>query len=179
MRRKLTGVLRDLPTDADAARPRDQGIGKLFAAWWRRDDGVSAVEFAFIAPALFFGLVTTVDLGLALNERMTIDHVLRAGAQRAMADPGASAVLDVLNATAEKNFTLATNNVPPVPNPLAVSVNKFCACPESTGVAVACSTICAGPKPTHIYYRLSGQKTYLGMIIPPITARPSVQVQVR
>jgi Flp pilus assembly protein TadG len=45
------------------------------------EDGVSAVEFALIAPILFLSLLAMVDVGFAIHERMTIDHVLRAGAQ--------------------------------------------------------------------------------------------------
>jgi pilus assembly protein CpaE len=47
----------------------------------RSEAGVSAIEFALVAPVLALGLVAMADIGLALYERMTIDHVLRAGAQ--------------------------------------------------------------------------------------------------
>lgn len=165
--------------ETEGLRNGGAGARKRLAAWCRNGDGTAAVEFAFLAPILFFGLLSMVDLGLAVNERMTIDHVLRAGAQRALADPGETAVMSALNATAEKNFTLASNNNPPVSNPLALTVTRFCACPDQTGIAVACSTICTGTTPTFTYYRLSGQKTYKGMLIPSITAKPSVQVQIR
>lgn len=166
-------------TDANPDRNSGASLLKRLAAWRQDSGGTAAVEFAFFAPALFFGLLGMVDFGLAINERMTLDHVLRAGAQHALSDPGETSVLNALNATAENNFTLATNNNPPVSNPLALTVTRFCACPNLTGTAVACSTICSGPKPTFIFYRLSGQKTYNGMLIPSITAKPSVQVQIR
>ncbi len=54
----------------------------------KSEAGVSAIEFALIAPIMAFGLVATADVALAVHERMTIDHVLRAGAQAAMTDPG-------------------------------------------------------------------------------------------
>ena len=136
------------------------------------EDGISAVEFALFAPMLFFALLAMVDLGLAIYERMTVDHVLRAGAQEAMEDPGPDKVLDVLNTTAEKNFVAEDAPVFTVDYPV-------CACPNDNEVAVVCSTTCPGPTATSIYYHLRGQKTYEGMIIPQISLGPSVRVQVR
>jgi pilus assembly protein CpaE len=135
------------------------------------EDGVSAVEFALFAPILFLSLLAMVDLGLAIYERMTIDHVLRAGAQVAMADPGVPGVLTVLNTTAAKNFSEADK-----PD---FQVNRDCACPEAKGTVVACSTTCSGPTSTFIYYRLSGAKDYQGMIIPQIALGPKMQIQIR
>jgi hypothetical protein len=56
---------------------------------------------------------------------------------------------------------------------------RDCACPEAKGTVVDCSTTCAGPTSTYVYYRLSGAKTYLGMLIPEILLGPTVKVQVR
>ena len=151
----------------------------MLAGWRRNQDGTSAVEFALIAPMLIFGLLSMVDLGLAVNERMTIGHILRAAAQTAMTDPGESTVLDFLNTTAETHFTLASNNFPPVSDPLTVSVTRFCACPESPAAAVTCTTTCDADEPTYVFYRLSAEKTYDGIFMPQIDAEPSIQVQVR
>ena len=153
---------------------------------WRRwsstrcldESGTSAVEFALYAPALIVALLAAIDLGLAEFERMTIDHALRSAAQSAMADQGADAVLKVLRSTASRNFTVATGTTAGA-GALAVSVDRFCACPDSTGVAVACSTTCPGSAPTYIYYRLSGSKTHSGMIMPAMALNTSAQVQVR
>lgn len=156
---------------------------RLFCVTSRRrlgEDGVSAVEFALFAPILFLSLLAMVDLGLAFYERMTIDHVLRAGAQVAMDDPGRDRVLDVLNSTAAKNFPLAEGAEPD-----GTKVPKFkvdypiYACPENNDVAVASSTTCAGPTATSIYYRLVGEKTYDAMFIPQIDLAPTIRVQVR
>jgi pilus assembly protein CpaE len=173
----------DTPSQALSGSPPSgrhlRCLKEMLVSWWRGGEGASAVEFALIAPMLIIGLVTMVDVGLAANERMTIDHVLRSGAQRAMADPGAGAVLNVLKDTATRNFTLPPDGAPQPPHTLSLSAVRFCACPEDTGAAVACSTICSGPKPTFIYYRLLGAKTYKGMIIPSVTSSISMQVQIR
>jgi pilus assembly protein CpaE len=152
-----------------------------FRSWigtWRKSEkGTSAVEFALFAPVLFFALVATVDVGLAEYERMTIDHILRAGAQSAMADQGQDQILKIVQDTASKNFTLSQTTINSTT--LAVAVDRFCACPDSPTAAVACTTTCTGLAPTFVYYRVSAAKIYAGMIMPAITMRPSVQVQVR
>jgi pilus assembly protein CpaE len=147
-------------------------------AWRCAIDGTSAVEFALFAPMLIVGLLSAIDLGFAEYERMTIDHALRAGAQSAMADQGTDQVLKVVQNTASKNFTLSSQSGSNT-NTLTLNVDRFCACPESLGVAVSCSTDCASSQPTFIYYRLSGAKTYTGTLLPTIGLNPSVQVQVR
>lgn len=147
-------------------RPKIGWARSLLRAWFRGDDGVSAVEFALFAPILFFALLATADLGLALYQRMTIDHVLRAAAQGAMADRGEASVLQVLESTATKNFTLASETSTAGDGTLALSAERYFACPEDPGTAVASSTICSGNASPYIYYRLSGSKSYDGLFLP-------------
>ncbi len=145
----------------------------------RRDEaGLSAVEFALVAPVLAFALVASVDLGLAQYERMTIDQAMRAGAQRAIADPGGAAILSTTRGTITKNFSIATS---PGSSATAVNVDvqRFCTCPESITAAVACSTTCSGSAPTFVFYRLTGTKLYKGMILPQFVLRSAALVQVR
>jgi pilus assembly protein CpaE len=68
------------------------------------ESGASAVEFALFAPVLCLALLTTIDLGTALSQRMSLGHVLRSGAQVAMEDPGTAKVERVLESTAKRNF---------------------------------------------------------------------------
>ncbi|MGQ7791080.1 TadE family protein [Faunimonas sp. B44] len=142
------------------------------------------MEFALLAPILFFGLLATVDLGLALHERMSIDHALRAGAQSAMTDPGPAAVRRIVEETAGRNFTVASGTTDGTTflagqSPLAVEVERFCACPSSPDAAVGCGTACAGGQPTYVFYRLTGEKPYEGMLIPDLGLSAAVQVQTR
>ncbi|MFQ6180639.1 AAA family ATPase [Sinorhizobium meliloti] len=142
--------------------------------------GASAVEFALIAPVLALGLVATADLGLAIHERMTIDHVLRAGAQAAMADPGAEQVEKVLVSTLAQSPALASAALP--------AVKRYCACPENADVAPEaapqCGTVtCANAKPQFVYYRLAVAKSYRPMslpaVLPVFELGSSMQVQVQ
>ncbi len=142
--------------------------------------GASAVEFALIAPVLALGLVATADLGLAIHERMTIDHVLRAGAQAALADPGAAQVQKVLVSTLAQSPRLASATLP--------AVKRYCTCPENADVAPEaapqCGTVtCANAKPQFVYYRLAAAKSYRPMslpaVLPVFELGSSMQVQVQ
>ncbi|MGH0356775.1 AAA family ATPase [Sinorhizobium meliloti] len=142
--------------------------------------GASAVEFALVAPVLALGLVATADLGLAIHERMTIDHVLRAGAQAALADPGAAQVQKVLVSTLAQSPRVASATLP--------AVKRYCACPENADVAPEaapqCGTVtCANAKPQFVYYRLAAAKSYRPMslpaVLPVFELGSSMQVQVQ
>lgn len=153
--------------------------GRGFAGWWRCNRGVSAVEFALLAPVLGFVLIAAIDLGLAISERMALDHAVRAGAQSAIVDQTEAQVVAVMRTTAEPNFALSGTVLPAGVAPATFTALRYCACAPSLGTAVACSTICLGSQPTFIYYRVSGQKTYSGWITPKIAFSRGMQVQVR
>lgn len=149
----------------------------LLARWRRSDGGASAVEFALVAPILAFVLLAGVDLALAISERMAMDHALRAGAQTALAqDPGDSGVLQVIRDTAEQNFPAADGGLDPE---VALSATRFCACAEDPDYAVSCGTVCSGSTPTVIFYRMTGDKTYAGWIMPAFEVDRTMQVQIR
>jgi pilus assembly protein CpaE len=143
----------------------------------RCEGGVSAVEFALIAPVFAAALVAMVDVGLALYERMSMDHVLRSGGQAAMSDPGELQVLKVMESAIATGF---------VEGPGTIKLDfpeRFCACPDNTEVdpaeAPACSVACSGSTLPYVYYRMRASKTYDGVLGPPIALDSSLQVQVR
>lgn len=152
---------------------------RLPGGLWSDERGLSAVEFALLAPLLLLGLLATADLGLAQSRRMSIDHVLRAGAQSAIADPGEASVLRVATSTATPDFSLATDPAVPGPGELSLAINRLAACPEQIDTAVAVSTTCAGGQPTVIYYALSAKMTYAGLILPDLQLSSALQVRVR
>ena len=142
--------------------------------------GVSAVEFALIAPLLVFGLLATWDVGLAAYERITMDHVLRAGAQSAMVDPGNPDVVKVLEATADLNFLLVRKKTKfSTREPIHLSSRRFCACPDNKDVEVACGFVCPSAAKPFGYYRLTAKKVYSGMIMPRMTFDLAMEVQVQ
>lgn len=152
---------------------------KALAGKFRRDDsGIAAMEFGLVAPILFFGLLSAIDIGLAVNERMEVNHVLRAGAAAAINKMGEDDVLAIMHDTAEQNMS-ANISGSGGPGVLSLTVNRYAACPNATEVEVAITTICPGNVPTYVFYQLDGSKTYTGMFIPDINFAPSMRVQVR
>lgn len=133
-----------------------------FETFRRRQDGVSAVEFALIAPVMIGALLGMVDVGMAIGERMSIDHVVRAAAQVAISDPGAATVQQVLeDLSAGKGYI--------------VVADYYCPCPGDE----ACAEPCTDPA-GHTGYLLRAETTYVSMITPlEIPMESVVRVQVR
>lgn len=159
--------------------PRGGSLLRLLCEVLRRNEGMSAVEFALLAPVLIIGVLGTVDAGLSIFERMTIGHILRAGAQSATTDVGVSQVDLVLRTTAAKNMTVAVSGAAGTDSSLALSVRRACACAAQPAVELACSTTCAQNAPTQIYYIMSGTKTYSGLLLPRFSQTKTLKVQVR
>ena len=154
-------------------------------SWWatlRRDEGgAAAVELALIAPILGIVLLLMVDVGLAVNSRMAIDHIMRVGAETAMADPGESTVKKVVEQAAGQNFSPVSDiSSSPTAGTAGVEIaaSRFCACPQARAVAVACTANCSGQSPL-AFYRLQARKTYSGVLVSGIPMSVALQVQVR
>ncbi|MDK1385675.1 AAA family ATPase [Sinorhizobium sp. 8-89] len=167
---------RTKPTKPKASSALRKKVGEFKAS----ETGASAVEFALIAPVLALALVAMADLGFAIYERMTLDHALRAGAQAAMADPGATQVYKVMQSTLAKSANLANTTV--------AAVTRYCACPENADVkpetAPECGkTPCANSAPELIFYRLDAATLYRPMsapeVLPDFDLNSSIQVEVR
>jgi pilus assembly protein CpaE len=156
-------------------------IRNKIASLQSKEDGVAAIEFALFTPILFFSLLATIDIGMAVNERMIVDQALRAGAEQAMYDPGASIVETVAEDAARQAFTV--DGTGGSLGAMTVNVTEFCACPSATSTAVACSTTCTtaagGTTSPYKYYTLAGQKTYNSIIIPSMTFNSTMTVLVR
>ncbi len=164
------------------ARAALRRMGALSGVAWRCESGVSAVEFGLFAPILFIGLVTTADLGLALSERMAIDHTLRAAAQIAMTDPGADKVLSVLRATAAQDFVVASTELDADAGALTVSVLRVCACSGAPETGFDCQLTCPDGGQRFAFYEIEAAKKYDAMILSPeilgrLEASLRVQVQ--
>ncbi|MBN3767570.1 TadE family protein [Burkholderia sp. Ac-20365] len=65
-------------------RPHLRTTGARRSRGRRRQWGVATVEFAFIAPVLFFLLCMVMDLGIALWVNLTMQYAVREGARYAV-----------------------------------------------------------------------------------------------
>ena len=143
------------------------------------EGGASAVEFAILAPVLVLACLATVDMGLAIGERMEIDQGLRAASEGAMLDLGEDEVEELAEAIASENMTIAPDTGEPSPNDLAISVDRFCACPESPSAAVDCDGgECADDASPYVFYRITAEKEFASRFLPEIPIHSSVLVQV-
>jgi len=149
------------------------------SALFHDEGGLSALEFALIAPVFVISFLTAMDLGLAAHQRMTMDHILRAGAQSAMSDPSVTNVLNILNIAAAQNFTVDGSSPSSGKPLLTLAVNRYCACPDTMLPTNNCSIICEVPKPALAFYSLRAERVYDGIFVPPFTLAPKLEVQVR
>ena len=156
---------------------------KKQSALSRDERGTAAIEFGLLAPILVLACLATVDVGLAIGERMEIDHTLRASSIGAMGDIGEEEVRDLVEAVASESFTIRSEDPDAIGTStehLAVAVERFCACPESVSAQVNCTSgTCANSAKPYLYYRLSAEKDYSPMLLPTIPLRGSVLVQVK
>src|SRR6187551_2475847 len=132
-----------------------------------REHGAATTEFAIFVPLFVFGALTMGDIGLAIQERMTLDHVVRAGAQIAMADPGEDQLMLALQSAAGQNFTLQSDTQTAL-DPVSLEVARYCSCPENRSVSTSCSDPCPGTVPPFVFYQMSAAKTFDGILIPAI-----------
>jgi len=138
------------------------------------DDGVAAIEFALLAPLAVLGLVAMADVGLAVRDRMALDHIVRAASLTATENLGEDAVLFALNAAAHGSLTRSSSAAA-----LSVGAIRECACPEAPAVAVACMSTCAQQQPTVIFYTLRADTVAAGLLLPGIALASRARVQIR
>lgn len=141
--------------------------------------GSSAIEFAVGAPVLLIGLIIVTDIGLAISNRMHLDQSVRAGAEFAMNNVEDETTLeDMVKSAATGAYGDQLNDVDSSEIP-TVDVTKVCECPDASGVAVSCTTLCTGDLPPSIFYDFAASKDYQGIFIPDITMQTEMKVQVR
>lgn len=138
------------------------------------ETGVAAIEFALLAPLVIFGLLAMADIGLAVRDRMALDHIVRVGAQTAVSDTGTGSVRTALTSASAGSLTRASSI-----SALSVDVVQECACPNAPAVAVACTTECPAQKPPFIFYTLSAQTVSAGILLPDLPLASRARVQVR
>lgn len=151
---------------------------QLTAVWARcrrAEAGTAALEFALVCPLLVTGLLSAADLGLALNQRMTMDAMLRVGEEAALADPGVTRVRDVAINAAGDGVSAGSTSA----SPIVVSASRYCACPGSLTTSVSCSGSCATTTTPYLFYQLDADGYYTSIFLPRIALHSSVTVQIK
>lgn len=155
-------------------RGQAAGLRRLVARALRSSRGVSAVEFAILAPLLVLGSLATADIGRAVYERMMIAQALRAGAQLAMAGAGESDVRAALETVAGENFTIAAGDGGG--GALQLGVSAYCGCPGQAIVQLACTAVCDSGQEPGRFYRLSAGKSFRGVMLPAFGIAGTLEV---
>lgn len=118
---------------------------------WRDDRGVSAVEFALVAPVLLMCLVGIYDIGTMIYKRADMQSALRSGTQYFMngGDDLAKAESIVEQAWTTK------------PDQVTVEAERFCQCGEQVH---ACNVLCDDDSYPASYKRLRAMATIEGVL---------------
>ena len=143
---------------------------QLIRALARSRSGHSAVEFAYIAPAMLMFV-----LGIAFSQQIQVQQAAQAGAQYAL--------LHGWNSTAISNAVTAATNLTGIS--AAPAPTESCGCPTGTTIsAAACASACANGETAGTYVFVNAQSAYtpalpysvLGSGVT-LTAQATVRVQ--
>ena len=141
---------------------------------WAAEEGVGAIEFAFIASILSMLLLGICDFGLGFWEQMQVGNAARAGAEYAVKNG-----YDTTNVqTAVTNSTnLSGVQASPAPS-------TSCGCPDATtGVSArTCGATCPSGSTAGTYVTVSAQVSYQTLfawpgLTSPMTLASSVTVR--
>ena len=123
----------------------------------REDAGLSAIEFALVAPFLLTFLLGVVDLGMGFQSQMAVTQAAQAGTYYAMLNGyNASAIQTVVaNASGTSGITAPTSS-------------SSCGCPGGTSVSVsACNSTCPSGQAAGTYASVTAQLQYTPILVYP------------
>lgn len=130
---------------------------------FRDSRGVSALEFALVAPVLFTFLLGIVDLGLGFRALMAVTQAAQAGSYYGL--------LNGFNASAIQNAvanSTATSGISSTPTP-----SQSCGCPTGTSVApTSCGSTCSNGQTPGTYVSVSAQYQYSTILAYPGLSSP-------
>lgn len=131
------------------------------AGAWRDERGVSAVEFALIAPMLVAMMVCIADFGLGYYTDTQLANAAQAGAAYAVQKG-----YDVAGMTSAAQSSSKLSNV-------GVTPAQFCGCPSADGViGTSCSTICNDGLRAGTFAQVTATVDYTTLV--PYPGLPSV-----
>ena len=117
--------------------------------------GVTAVEFALVAPMLMVAVMGAADFGFAANEKMRLVSAARAGAQAGFGNPGSASSM-IAAATAATGL-----------NPAAVTVTTANTCGCADGSTIACSSVCQDGSVLRSYVTVTVSEVYSLLLTYP------------
>jgi Flp pilus assembly protein TadG len=123
---------------------------------FREDAGISAIEFALVAPFLCTFILGVVDLGFGFQSLMAVTQAAQAGTYYAMVNGFNSSAI----ATAVTNATGMSG--------ITTSATQACGCPSGTAVTTStCNTNCPNGQAAGTYVSVSAQYQYSPILSYP------------
>lgn len=147
-------------------------LARLFGT----EGGMAAAEFGLMLPIFGFGLLSMLDVGIAINERMKMDQAIRSSAQLVMT--GVDDVTALENAVLSANDRDGSDNGTPTIDTAdySLSITRSCEC---GGVAGSCTALCGNDDPPSVFYNFDASKTMQTIFIPEFDVGSSLRIQVR
>jgi Flp pilus assembly protein TadG len=140
----------------------------------RNSDGVTAIEFAIIAPFLATFVLGLIDLGMGFDAQMSVSQAAQAGSYYALLNGYNSSMISsaVQNASGASGIT--------------GSSSQSCGCPSSGGgvTPASCGSACPSGQTAGTYVTVSAQYTY-STILPypglpsPMTLNATSMVRIK
>lgn len=126
--------------------------------------GVSALEFALVAPFLCIGLLLMVDIGLGIVTRMELERNVRSGAQAAMTLENDADQVAAIVGMAAGNDTVS------------VDVGIQCQCGAAS---TSCEIFCRDGSAPSVFYAIRAERPHPGPLLDaePIVASARVKVR--
>lgn len=119
--------------------------------------GVSAIEFALVAPFLCTFILGVVDLGFGFQAQMAVTQAAQAGSY--------SAMLNGYNTTAIQTVVANSTGTSGI---TASSATQACGCPSGTAIsASSCNTTCPNGQTAGTYVTVSAQYLYTPILSYP------------
>lgn len=140
---------------------------------WKDRSGVTAVEFAIIAPVMVLIFICMADLGIGVYTDMQVNNAAQYGTEYALTKGYDSTAIS----SAVKNSTSLSS--------ATVSPTEFCGCPSSSGVVSnSCSATCSDGGKAGTFVQVAVSNTYTTMLRYPglpssfsLTAKSTVRLQ--
>ncbi len=125
-----------------------RGLGRPIRRLAGDTGGISAVEFALVAPVIMFCFLAAADLGLSIYQNAQVGNAARAGAQYAAVNGWDSGGISAA-ATAASKLSIT------------VTPSTYCGCPQTSSIAQqTCGTSCSSGGTAGTYVSVSTKANY-------------------
>lgn len=141
------------------------GLKKCFFRILREDSGVSAIEFALLAPIFLAALLGMLSAGVMMYQKAGLNSAMQSAAHYVMAGGRDYAVME--------QVVRAGDGVQPG---ATVTTMNVCRCGDTTS---ACSTLCADDSAPRSYAQISISQTLTPSFFGTDTISTDIEVPIR